>query len=59
MTKNEIKEVLLKSVGNPTSGVVKEATEVQAQALYEALNPTPKAEKPKKETASIEPEETR
>lgn len=59
MTKSEIKKVLLEAVGNPTVGVVKEAAEVQAQALYEALNPAPKAEKPKKETASIEPEETR
>jgi len=59
MTKNEIKEILLNAVGNPTSGAVKQAAEVQAQALHEAMNPTVKAEKPKKETASIEPEETR
>ena len=59
MTKNEIKKVLLDAVGNPSVGVIKEAAEVQAQAIFDALNPTPKAEKPKKETASIEPEETR
>ena len=58
MTKNEIKKVLLHAVGNPSVGVIKEAAEVQAQAIFDALNPT-KAEKPKKETASIEPEETR
>jgi len=59
MNKNEIKEILLNAAGNPVSGAVKQIAEIQAQALYEAMNPTPKAEKPKKETASIEPEETR
>ena len=59
MTKKQIAEILSKSAGNPVSGAVAEIIEVMAEDLHKALNPVTKAEKPKKETASIEPEETR
>jgi len=57
MNKSEIKKILLEAAGYPVSGGVAEIAEVQAEAIHKALNP--KAEKPAKETASIEPEETR
>ena len=59
MTQKEIAEVMKKATGYPVSGKVAEAIEVMAKAVHEALNPVTKAEKPKKETASIEPQETR
>ena len=57
MTKNEIKKILLEAAGYPVSGGVAQIADKQAEAIHKALNQ--KAEKPAKETASIEPEETR
>lgn len=57
MTKNEIKKILLEAAGYPVSGGVAQIAETQAEAIHKALNQ--KAEKPVKETANIEPEETR
>jgi len=56
MTKDEIKKVLLKAVGDPGVGPVKEAADVQAAALAEVLSP----KKPeKKENRVLETDETR
>jgi len=59
MNKKEIKQILLKAAGNPTSGGVKEIADAQATALAEALSETKKVDNTVKETRVVEPEESR
>lgn len=63
MTKEQIQKVLLESVGNPTVGPIKAASEKMAEAVFDALNPevkeTKKTYKVEKENRVIESEETR
>ena len=59
MTKDEIKKILLESVGNPVVGKVREASDTQAEALHKALNPEVKTKKVEKEIRIEESEETR
>ena len=56
MNKDEIKKIIIQAVGDPGVGPVKEAAEVQAEALAEALSP----KKVKtKENRVLESDETR
>lgn len=59
MTKDQIKKVILEAVGNPSVGAVAKAADVQAEALFNALNPEVKTKKVEKEIRIEESEETR
>jgi len=59
MTKDEIQKIILDSVGNPSSGAIKQYSELMAEAIAKELNGETKKAPTPKETRVIEPDETR
>jgi len=61
MEKNQIKNAILKSVGNPQSGSIADYADTMAQAIVDLLNGKPEVKKYErsKETRTIEPDEVR
>ena len=56
-TKDEIKAAILKTAGNPTSGIIKELAEDFAKAVWELDNKN--SNSPAKEVRIVDSKETR
>jgi len=59
MNKDQIEKIILNSVGNPSSGAIKQYSDVMAEALAKELNGEKKKAPTPKETRVIQPDETR
>jgi TRAP-type uncharacterized transport system substrate-binding protein len=59
MTKDQIKDVILKTAGYPESGAIAELADAMATAIVEIDTPEIKKFEPVKETRVIESKETR
>jgi hypothetical protein len=59
--KSQIKNAILKSVGNPESGSIVDYADIMAQAVVDLLDVKPEVKKYEraKETRTIQPEEIR
>lgn len=58
-TEHEIKQVILRVAGNPSSGAIKELAPVLAKAIAELDEDSRKAKKPEREVRVIDAPETR
>lgn len=59
MTKEQIKEIILKTAGNPSSGVIKDLADDLAEAISKIDEPEKKSFNPVTETRILETIETR
>jgi hypothetical protein len=59
MNKEQIKQAILKTAGNPSSGVIKDLADAFAEAIMKIDEPEKKSFNPVTETRVLETKETR